>query len=453
MTDFKNKITRWLDAAPLLSVPQLGHQIGNTLILAPHPDDEALGCGGMIAYLRENEVPVWIVFMTSGEASHPNSVAFPSSKLARVREQEAQKSGEILGVDATHIVFFKAADGGLQELSSKNTERIVSTLADLIASQDISTIFLPWRRDVHPDHMATNDLGNKVVDMIKRPLQVFEYPIWLWHSEISENWPLNHEIEIFKLDIRPVFDQKKRAIFSHISQTSPIIDDDQEGFMLTPELLSPFLKDFEYYFVAPKKINDSLDGSYFEKLYSNNPDPWNFKGSDYELKKYQTINSFMGSQHYASGLELGCSIGIQTQFLAKHCDRLLAVDISEEAIASAKEINPSLDNTDFKVMDVLLEFPNETFDFISMCEIGYFFNADALINLFNEITEHLSDQGQLLMVHWTSYVKDFPLTGKKVHQIFKELYGTNRQFELIDAFHHDYYELLLWKKNRQKEEI
>ena len=78
---------------------------------------------------------------------------------------------------------------------------------------------------------------------------------------------------------------------------------------------------------------------YFDTLYSNNEDPWNFKNSTYEERKYQKINTFLENRKYDLGLELGCSIGVHTSFLAAHCKKLLAVDISEDAVATAKVIN------------------------------------------------------------------------------------------------------------------
>ena len=62
------------------------------LVVAPHPDDETLGCGGLISLLAQNGSAFYIVFVTDGSASHRNSRAWPSARLAAQREQEARNA-------------------------------------------------------------------------------------------------------------------------------------------------------------------------------------------------------------------------------------------------------------------------------------------------------------------------------------------------------------------------
>src|SRR5258707_15716528 len=71
---------------------------GETLVLAPHPDDESLGCGGAIALLRQRGIRVTIAVITDGQASHPNSRLLPSSVLIQLRRQEALEAASALGV-------------------------------------------------------------------------------------------------------------------------------------------------------------------------------------------------------------------------------------------------------------------------------------------------------------------------------------------------------------------
>src|SRR5690606_28539868 len=118
-----------------------------------------------------------------------------------------------------------------------------------------------------------------------------------------------------------------------------LIDDDPQGFILTEDLLAPFLTPFEYFFFNKEENLNSLSKSYFDSLYSQNSDPWNFRNSEYEKRKYKTIDTYLRNKQFKKGLELGCSIGEHTSHLANHCNKLIAVDISEEAIATAKDQN------------------------------------------------------------------------------------------------------------------
>lgn len=441
----KKNIVEELMDAPLFAPEQLKKQLGNSLILAPHPDDEALGCGGLIQYLLEQNTGVHLCFVTSGDASHRNSKKYPPIELGKLRENEARNACEILGIKSSNIIFLRQPDSRLKDLKQKQRLEVIKQLADILMEFEISSLLLPWRRDPHPDHRASFDFGKKAVEICGGQIQLVEYPIWLWKNSSSEDWPLKNEVEMFRLDISPKMEKKKRAIYAHVSQTSWLIDDDPEGFILTDDLLSPFLDPFEFYFFNKEEKLKSLSKSYFDALYSHNPDPWNFRTSEYEQRKYGTINNYLENRKYNSGLELGCSIGEHTAHLASHCGSLLAVDISERAIATAKEEN-NLPNVHYKNVDIIQEFPKGPFDFISMCEIGYYFDRENLISIFRNISENLNENGHFLMVHWTSYVREYPLNGKLVHQIFREFNERINSFSLISSFTDDRYELLLWEK-------
>lgn len=432
--------------SPQLAIAQLKKQLGITLILAPHPDDEALGCGGLIQHLLKQNAVVLICFMTSGGASHPNSLKYPPEVMTKIREKEAIKACKILGVDSNNIIFLRGPDSSLMDLEDDKKICIASKLADLLKQFNISSLFLPWRRDAHPDHKATYELGKKSVEMTNQDIQIVEYPIWLWKNSQEKDWPIIGEVKIFRLEISEMLPNKRKAIFAHKSQTTSFIDDDSDGFLLTTDLLSPFLKPYEYFFFDSNKKAESLEKKYFDTLYSENTDPWNFRNSDYENLKYEKINTFLKNKNFLNGLELGCSIGIHTTFLAEHCENLLSVDISEKAIQTAKELNSHLENVRFKTLDILHHFPEGPFEFISMCEIGYYFDEEKLKLLYKKIKENLTANGYLLMVHWSPFVREYPLTGKQVRELF-ESSVQNKHFTMVSFYENEFYELILWKKD------
>ena len=75
------------------------------LVVAPHPDDETLGCGGLISLLAQNGRVFYIVFVTDGSASHRNSSAWPAARLATQREREASNALACLGIENGHAGF------------------------------------------------------------------------------------------------------------------------------------------------------------------------------------------------------------------------------------------------------------------------------------------------------------------------------------------------------------
>ncbi|SDB63089.1 N-acetylglucosaminyl deacetylase, LmbE family [Flavobacteriaceae bacterium MAR_2010_188] len=435
-----------LNKAPLLAVEQLYIQVGPSLILAPHPDDEALACGGMIQLLKSQDVPVFVIFMTSGSASHPNSKTHPKNVLADLREAEALDSCRILGVPFPDVSFLRQPDSQLG-ITHEEVENLAQHIANFIEENEIASIFMPWRRDPHKDHLKTYEIGKRATEMLEKEIELIEYPVWLYKNSTENDWPKEAEVESFKLDITEVLENKRNAIYAHKSQTSSLISDDPEGFILNDDLMSPFLREHEIFFFTPLESNKSLDKEYFDNLYAENPDPWNLATSEYEKEKYIRINTLLTDLHFKRGLELGCSVGAQTSYLAKHTENLLAVDINEIALESARKRNANLPNVIFEEVDLQYHFPNGPFDFISMCEMGYYLSKDALKKLFQDIDKNLSEEGYFLLVHWTPYVRDFPLTGRQVHQMFKEFIKEDIQYVLASQYKHERYEALLFRKN------
>ncbi|HEY1429527.1 MAG TPA: PIG-L family deacetylase, partial [Candidatus Tumulicola sp.] len=124
------------------------------LVVAPHPDDDVIGCGGTLFALVRSGVQPTIVYVTDGSASHPNSIKFPPPKLAALRKCEAREALRELGV-RTKPIFLDVPDGTLSELDPSARSHVIERLADVISSLAIDTVFGPWKHDPHPDHVAT----------------------------------------------------------------------------------------------------------------------------------------------------------------------------------------------------------------------------------------------------------------------------------------------------------
>jgi SAM-dependent methyltransferase len=150
---------------------------------------------------------------------------------------------------------------------------------------------------------------------------------------------------------------------------------------------------------------------------------------------------------YRSAFEIGCSIGVLTARLAARCDRLLAVDVAEKALAQARARCRHLPHVRFERMVVPTAFPSEHFDLILVSEVGYYWGWQNLAVAQRRIIEHLEPGGHLLLVHWTPFVDDYPLTGDEVHDAFlagasagngfRHLVGSRRETYRLDLFERD----------------
>lgn len=175
----------------------------------------------------------------------------------------------------------------------------------------------------------------------------------------------------------------------------------------------------------PEQVQkNSLPPSYFETLYTTNPDPWQFETSEYEAKKYTNTINALAKPRYHSALEIGGSIGILTQKLAPYCDSLLTVEVSKIAQEQARARCKELPQVRFELMRIPEQFPQETFDLVLISEVGYYWCREDLQKAQTLILENLAKGGHLLLVHWTEYARDYPLNGDEVHDSFLELAPT-----------------------------
>ncbi|ONG47237.1 hypothetical protein BKE38_24410, partial [Pseudoroseomonas deserti] len=122
----------------------------------------------------------------------------------------------------------------------------------------------------------------------------------------------------------------------------------------------------------------SLPAAYFEALYAGDPDPWDFRTSDYEAAKYAATLAALPRPRYAAALEVGCSIGVLTKMLAPRCDRLLAIDGSARALATARRDCGPLPGLAFEQREVPRQWPAGRFDLILLSEVIYYWDAEDL---------------------------------------------------------------------------
>ena len=214
--------------------------LGRVVVLAPHPDDESLGCGGLLALLADAGRPAHVVVVTDGTRSHA-SEAWPAPRLRALRELEAQRAVRHLG-HGPRVEFLRHADCGLPDAGTPTFEAAADRLASLLDDLAPDTLVVPWRRDPHCDHVATWELAHAR----RRPgVRWVEYPVWAWASAGAA--PLDGEAAAWRLDVSAVLDRKGRAVAAHRSQTTRLIDDDPEGFVLRPEMLAHFERPWELY--------------------------------------------------------------------------------------------------------------------------------------------------------------------------------------------------------------
>jgi LmbE family N-acetylglucosaminyl deacetylase len=214
------------------------------VVLSPHPDDESLGTGGLIALARRHDQQVAVVLVTDGSKSHPNSLTYPRDRLIATRRAELLKAGRILGL-APAALFELGLPDAAAPMEGPDFDRAVDMARDIVASLKARSLFVTWGRDPHCDHEAAAHLAQELGRQ-DPTLKLWSYPVWGWHLPPGHTIPAPPPAGM-RLAIEDVIDQKRAAIEAHQSQMTDMIDDDPDGFRFTANTIAPFLRPFEYY--------------------------------------------------------------------------------------------------------------------------------------------------------------------------------------------------------------
>jgi predicted TPR repeat methyltransferase len=179
----------------------------------------------------------------------------------------------------------------------------------------------------------------------------------------------------------------------------------------------------------------TLPATYFEQLYDQAPDPWSLADRWYEERKYAVTMASLPRRRFRRAFEPGCSVGVLTEHLATRCDELIATDVADAPVASARQRLARYPHAAVRRMHVPEEWPEGEFDLIVLSEIGYYLSREALGALADQAINSLTDDGILLAVHWRHTVADYPLNGDEVHAVLR---GDRRLTSLAEHVEADF---------------
>jgi LmbE family N-acetylglucosaminyl deacetylase len=196
------------------------------VIVAPHPDDELLGCGGLMQLLADDEREMLLVAVTDGAASHPGSSAWPAERLARERPLETAAALAALGLPELPLLRLNLPDGNV----SGHVAALRQSLEKLLRPGDV--VITTWKLDGHPDHEATGHAAGAAACAVGATL--LQMPIWTWHwAQPDEKLVPWHRARRLTLD-DDILARKRAAIACFRSQVEP---DESTG---KPAILPPY---------------------------------------------------------------------------------------------------------------------------------------------------------------------------------------------------------------------
>lgn len=216
---------------------------GGVLVIAPHPDDETLGCGlAMRAALAAGR-DIGVLLLTGGGASHPASRRYPTEALKALRRAEFAAALDALsgGLGATGgrlaARTLDLPDGAVPR-SRKGLIEATGTASALAREVDARTVWTTWRDDPHVDHVSASALADLVPSVWSgRPPLRRDYAVWGRFGDAGRSVPPDRVLPFDAPAHRPA---KRAAMAAHASQLTPMIEDDPDGFIMPQTLVEHF---------------------------------------------------------------------------------------------------------------------------------------------------------------------------------------------------------------------
>jgi LmbE family N-acetylglucosaminyl deacetylase len=217
---------------------------GTTLVIAPHQDDDVLGCGGLITLRRLAGRDVQVIYVTDGSASHPDHPAVTPPALAVRRATEARAALRVLGVESPAIHFLGAVDGRLGHLSPTEKTALAEKLEQCLRQIRPTEILLPSGDDGSNEHEAAFRLFQRAYAASGVRARVREFPIWAsWSPRLLWRKLLRGQ-RVSRCAFPGYEFLKADALAQHRSQTEP-----------TPPWSQPVLRpSFRRMFLAPEEF-------------------------------------------------------------------------------------------------------------------------------------------------------------------------------------------------------
>lgn len=231
-----------LRGAPPVSLDELVPPGSRLIVLAPHPDDEVLACGGLLAAMASRQDQVQLISVTDGEGSHPGSARWPQAILIAERRKESERALGRLGIDVTRLAWQRLAisDGHVAE----RADSLIALLAEDLGPTDV--ILSTWRHDGHCDHEAVGHCAAQAAASTGATL--LEMPVWAWHwaepNDPRIPWDRARKLLLSEDQMQ----RKRQAAEAHLSQLQV---DPSTGALpvLDAEALERLLQPFELVFI------------------------------------------------------------------------------------------------------------------------------------------------------------------------------------------------------------
>lgn len=420
------------------------------VVVAPHPDDESLGAGGLVAGLSSAGIAVRVVICSDGGAAF-GQTAPANADLVTLRSAEVRAAVERLsGRAPIELHELGLPDGEL----AANAGRLAEYFESLFVDADL--LVSPWPGDGHPDHEAVG----LAVRASSGGRPVLEYPIWAWHWATPD--VLEAAGSLVKVPLSAAAQRAKQsAIDEHRSQLDAQADGGEA--VVSAEFRTHFERSAEVFVVDPGTLLQlgrvgRSTATFFDSMYRSAPsgDPWDLL-DDVNGERYDRLIGLLGTigsgatgdrPLFARTLELGCGTGQLTTRLAAISREVVAIDGAETATEAARGRCAGIAGVEIRAAMVPdgLRPSDRDVDLIVISDMAYYFDETALRNLIVDLDLRCSDAAVLLASHWRGESEDHELDASSVHSVLRSVLGDVLGWTHELAAHEESHLVELWKR-------
>ena len=188
------------NAPPLAAANAAAARTLKVVCVGGHPDDPESGCAGTLVRYAELWHTISVIYLTRGERGIRDKSL---DEAAKIRSAECENACKVMGAKA---VFFGQIDG-----ATEVTKSHVDAMTRLLAAEKPDVLFTHWPIDTHMDHQVASFLTIRAW-MALRP-----HP-QLYFFEVNSGSQSQGFMPNMYVDISPVLEKKKSALFAHVSQ-------------------------------------------------------------------------------------------------------------------------------------------------------------------------------------------------------------------------------------------
>lgn len=201
-----------LDNIPVINTQALVSPGARAVVIAPHPGDEVVTCGGLLQLLSALGHPLQLISITDGSASHPGSQQWSEKRLSVFRPQESVEALRRLGLPMHSLKWIRGGftDNALAEREDQLTEFI----ARYLRPGDV--VFSTWRKDGNVDHDTVGHASAKAAALVGAAFNEVPVRAWHWPSRDQGLIPW-HRARKIRLDTWTVA-RKSHATHAYASQ-------------------------------------------------------------------------------------------------------------------------------------------------------------------------------------------------------------------------------------------